>query len=78
MAIIRVELGARDQETREAIIAELTDVLVKYGSPRENTHCILYEVSYDVWAKGGLTYNTRKSQGMFPKPESGAPTEVSS
>jgi 4-oxalocrotonate tautomerase len=62
MAIIRVELGQRDQETREAIIADLTDVLVKYGSPRENTHVILYEVSYDVWAKGGVTYNNRKRQ----------------
>jgi 4-oxalocrotonate tautomerase len=62
MAIIRVELGARDQETREAIISDLTDVLVKYGSPRENTHVILYEVSYDVWGKGGVTYNNRKRQ----------------
>jgi len=60
MAIIRAEIGKRDQETKEAIIAELTDVLVKYGSPRENTHVILYEVSYDNWAKGGVTYNKRK------------------
>ncbi|GLY20955.1 hypothetical protein CA850_00680 [Micromonospora echinospora] len=60
MAIIRAEIGKRDQETKEAIIAELTDVLVKYGSPRENTHVILYEVSYDNWAKGGVTYNNRK------------------
>lgn len=37
MAIIRAEIGKRDQETKNAIIAELTDVLVKYGSPRENT-----------------------------------------
>lgn len=59
MSIIRVELGARDQETREAIIADLTDVMVKYGSPRENTHVILYEVSYDVWAKGGVPYSKR-------------------
>ena len=66
MAIIRVELGKRDQETREAIISELTDVLVKYGSPRENTHCILYEVSYDVWAKGGVPYSKR---AKTPHPE---------
>lgn len=59
MAIIRVELSPRDQDTREAIIADLTDVLVKYGSPRENTHVLLYEVSHDVWAKGGLTYTKR-------------------
>ena len=59
MAIIRVDLGKRDQETRDAIIAELTDVMVKYGSPLENTHVILNEVSYDVWAKGGQTYAKR-------------------
>ena len=68
MAIIRVELGKRDQDTRDAIIAELTDVLVKYGSPRENTHVILYEVPYDVWAKGGLTY-TKRAQNQPPHPE---------
>ncbi|MEV4665814.1 tautomerase family protein [Micromonospora echinofusca] len=64
MAIIRAEIGKRDQETKDAIIAELTDVLVKYGSPRENTHVLLYEVSYDNWAKGGLTYNERKKQAQ--------------
>ncbi|MBQ1074259.1 MULTISPECIES: tautomerase family protein [Micromonospora] len=64
MAIIRAEIGKRDQETKNAIIAELTDVLVKYGSPRENTHVLLYEVSYDNWAKGGLTYNERKKQAQ--------------
>lgn len=60
MAIIRAEIGKRDQATKEAMIADLTDVLVKYGSPRENTHVLLYEVSYDNWAKGGVTYNNRK------------------
>ncbi|GAA2594347.1 hypothetical protein GCM10010399_26210 [Dactylosporangium fulvum] len=64
MAIIRAEIGHRDQETKEAIIAELTDVLVKYGSPRENTHVLLYEVSYDNWAKGGVTYNNRKKKAQ--------------
>ncbi|MFF0717137.1 MULTISPECIES: tautomerase family protein [unclassified Micromonospora] len=64
MAIIRAEIGKRDQETKDAIIAELTDVLVKYGSPRENTHVLLYEVSYDNWAKGGLTYNERKKRAQ--------------
>ncbi len=43
---------------------ELTDVLVKYGSPRENTHVLLYEVSYDNWAKGGKTYNQRKKEAQ--------------
>ncbi|MEV0731622.1 tautomerase family protein [Polymorphospora sp. NPDC050346] len=59
MATIRVELGARDQETREAIIADLTDVMVKYGSPRESTQVILYEISMDLWAKGGIPYSKR-------------------
>lgn len=59
MANIRVELGARDQETREAIIADLTDVMIKYGSPRESTQVILYEVSMDLWAKGGVPYSKR-------------------
>lgn len=59
MAIIRVEMGARPQAEREEIIARLTDVMVDFGSPRENTHVILYEVSYDVWAKGGLPYSKR-------------------
>ena len=48
-----------------AIIADLTDVMVKYGSPRENTHVILTEVSYDVWGKGGKTFAKRaEEQGI--------------
>lgn len=62
MAIIRVELSPRDPETRDAIIADLTDVMVKYGSPLENTHVLLYEVSHDVWAKGGLSYTKREAR----------------
>lgn len=69
MAIIRVELSPRDQETKEQIIADLTDVLVKYGSPRENTHVLLYEVSHDVWAKGGLTYTKRAQMQTLPPAE---------
>lgn len=65
MAIVRVELSPRDQETREQIIADLTDVMVKYGSPRENTHVVLHEVSHDVWGKGGLTY-TKRAQNQPP------------
>ncbi|TDB83706.1 hypothetical protein E1091_18050 [Micromonospora fluostatini] len=64
MAIIRAEISPRDQETKDAIIAELTDVLVKYGSPRENTHVLLYEVSHDNWAKGGLSYTRRAAQAQ--------------
>lgn len=62
MANIRVELSPRDQATREAIIAELTDVMVKYGSPRESTQVILFEVTHDMWAKGGVTYAKRMQQ----------------
>ncbi|WP_181009874.1 tautomerase family protein [Ornithinimicrobium sufpigmenti] len=59
MAIVRVEMGKRPQPERESIIAGITDVLVAHGSPRENTHVILYEIDYDVWAKGGLPYSVR-------------------
>ncbi|GAA1324307.1 4-oxalocrotonate tautomerase family protein [Leucobacter albus] len=59
MANIRVEMSPRSQVEREEIIAELTDVMVKHGSPRESTFVILYEVSHDVWAKGGVTYTKR-------------------
>ncbi|WP_299521055.1 tautomerase family protein [uncultured Serinicoccus sp.] len=59
MAIVRVEMSKRSQEDRESIIAGITDVLVAHGSPRENTHVILYEIGYDVWAKGGVPYSVR-------------------
>lgn len=62
MATVRVELGARTQEERDAIMADLTDVMVKHGSPRESTQVILYEVSMDLWAKGGLSYTRRAAQ----------------
>ena len=70
MAIIRAEIGKRDQATKEAMIADLTDVLVKYGSPRENTHVLLYEVSHDNWAKGGLSYTKRAEQAAAAKESS--------
>lgn len=66
MATIRVELGKRDQETREAIIKELTDVLVKYGSPLESTQVILYELDMDVWAKGGVPFSKRLKAAGLP------------
>lgn len=66
MAIVRVEMGARPQPERESIIAGITDVLVAHGSPRENTHVLLYEVSYDVWAKGGLPYSKRAKANTEP------------
>lgn len=67
MAIVRVEMSPRPQPERDSIIAGITDVLVAHGSPRENTHVILYEVGYDVWAKGGLTYTARKK--VIPQPQ---------
>lgn len=63
MAIVRVEMSKRSQPDRESIIAGITDVLVAHGSPRENTHVILYEIGYDVWAKGGLPYSVRAKKG---------------
>lgn len=68
MAIVRVEMSPRPQPERDSIIAGITDVLVAHGSPRENTHVILYEVGYDVWAKGGLTYSARKKTVPQPSP----------
>ncbi|RZI82117.1 MAG: 4-oxalocrotonate tautomerase [Microbacterium sp.] len=59
MATVRVELGERTQEQREAIMADLTEVMVKHGSPLESTQVILYEVSMDLWAKGGIPYSKR-------------------
>lgn len=61
MANIRVELGKRTPEQREAIIADLTDVMVKHGSPRESTFVILYEIDMDLWAKGGIPYSKREA-----------------
>ncbi|MEQ8437105.1 MAG: tautomerase family protein [Ilumatobacter fluminis] len=55
-------MSPRDQETREEIIADLTEVMVKFGSPRENTHVVLHEVSHDVWGKGGKTYTKRAAE----------------
>lgn len=72
MAIVRVEMSPRPQADRDSIIAGITDVLVAHGSPRENTHVLLYEVGYDVWAKGGLTYTARKK--VVPQPGSEAAT----
>lgn len=66
MAIVRVEMSKRSQPDRESIIAGITDVLVAHGSPRENTHVILYEVGYDVWAKGGVPYSVRAK--TMPQP----------
>lgn len=71
MAIVRVEMSPRPQAERDSIIAGITDVLVAHGSPRENTHVILYEVGYDVWAKGGLTYTARKKTVPQPGQEAG-------
>lgn len=59
MAIIRVELAPRDQAEREAIMAELTEVMVRHGSPPESTQVLLYEVEMDRWAKGGVPYSKR-------------------
>lgn len=62
MANVRVELGPRTQEQREAIMADLTAVMVKHGSPSESTQVILYEVEMDLWAKGGIPYSKRAAQ----------------
>lgn len=65
MAIVRVELGRRSQEQRDAIIEGITDVLVANGAQAEGTQVILIEVGMDVWGKGGKTFARRaEEQGI--------------
>lgn len=65
MAIVRVELGRRSQEQRDAIIKGITEVMVANGAQSEGTQVILYELSMDVWGKGGKTFAERaKEQGI--------------
>ncbi|WP_166355237.1 tautomerase family protein [Phytoactinopolyspora limicola] len=60
MAIVRVEIARREQAVRDAIIADITEVMVKHGARREGTQVLLYEVDMDTWGQGGLTYTRRK------------------
>jgi 4-oxalocrotonate tautomerase len=65
MAIVRVELGKRSQEQRDAIIKGITEVLVANGAKAEGTQVILYEVDMQVWGKGGETFARRaEKQGI--------------
>ncbi len=62
MAIVRVELGRRSQEQRDAIIQGITDVLVANGAKSEGTQVILYELDMNVWGKGGETFVRRAAK----------------
>lgn len=62
MAIVRVELGRRKQEQRDAIIKGITEVLVANGAQSEGTQVILYEVAMDCWGKGGKTFARRAAE----------------
>jgi len=59
MAIVRVEIFKRSQETREAIIKGITDVLVANGAKAEGTQVIIYELEPEVWGKGGESFSVR-------------------
>ena len=59
MAIVRVEIGKRPQEQRDAIIKGITEVLVANGARPEGTEVILYEVDMETWGKGGKTFAQR-------------------
>lgn len=59
MAIVRVEIFKRSQETRERIIKGITDVLVANGAKAEGTQVIIYEIEPDVWGKGGESFAVR-------------------
>lgn len=62
MAIVRVELAPRSQEQRDAIIKGITEVMVANGAQSEGTQVILYELSMDVWGKGGRTFTERAAE----------------
>jgi 4-oxalocrotonate tautomerase len=65
MAIVRVELGRRSQEQRDAIIKGITEVLVANGAQSEGTQVILYEIDMQCWGKGGTTFAQRAAaQGI--------------
>lgn len=59
MAIVRVEIFKRNQETRERIIKGITDVLVANGAKAEGTQVLIYELEPEVWGKGGESFATR-------------------
>ncbi|MBX3141617.1 MAG: tautomerase family protein [Trueperaceae bacterium] len=62
MAIVRVELGRRSQEQRDAIIKGITEVMVANGAQSEGTQVILYELDMNVWGKGGKTFAQRAAE----------------
>ena len=62
MAIVRVEIGRRDQEQRDAIIEGITDVLVANGAQTEGVQVVLYEVDMQCWGKGGKTFARRAAE----------------
>jgi len=62
MAIVRVELGRRSQEQRDAIIKGITEVMVANGAKSEGTQVLLYEVDMDVWGRGGKTFEQRAAE----------------
>ena len=64
MVIAQVEMGTRLKTERASII----DGLVEKGSPRGRTHVILHEVSYDVWAKGGLPCSKETQSNPHSEP----------
>ena len=65
MAIVRVELGKRNQTQRDAIIKGITEVLVANGAQSEGVQVVLYEVDMQCWGKGGKTFARRaEEQGI--------------
>lgn len=69
MAIVRVELGRRSQEQRDAIIKGITEVMVANGALSEGTQVILYELPMDVWGKGGKTFTQRAAEQGVTLPD---------
>lgn len=59
MAIVRVEIAPRPQEVRDAIIADITEVMIRHGAHREGTQVLLYELDMACWGQGGETFAKR-------------------
>ena len=59
MAIVRVEIAKREQSVREAIIADITEVMVRHGAHSEGTQVIITEIEMTHWGKGGVPFSKR-------------------
>ncbi|MFV0462085.1 MAG: tautomerase family protein [Nostocoides sp.] len=57
MAFVRVDIAARTQDQKEAIISGITDVMVANGARLENVQVLLVEHSPKSWGTHGTTFH---------------------